>query len=80
VIPVYGFLEGDTIGLLVLADEQEPVAAMAAKVQVAARLRARLEGPLAVLVNGQPVELDATVHQAGIKPLDRVDVRRGGAA
>lgn len=76
-IPIYGFLEGDTIGLLILADEQELLAATAAKLQAAARLRAGLAGPLAVFVNGRPVELDATVQQAGIKALDRVDVRRG---
>lgn len=76
-IPVYGFLEGDTIGLLVLADEGELVAMTAAKVQAAARLRARLDGPIAVFVNDRPIELDTTVHQAGIKALDRLDVRRG---
>lgn len=63
------------MGLLILADEDERVAAMAAKVQIAARLRARLDGPLVVLVNGRAVDLEATVHQAGIRPLDRVDVR-----
>jgi hypothetical protein len=76
-IPVYGFLEGDTIGLLVLADEVELVAMTAAKVQAAARLRARLDGPIAVFVNDRRLDLDATVQQAGIKPLDRLDVRRG---
>lgn len=79
-IPVYGFLEGDTIGLLILADEHELVAAAAEKLQSAARLRARLEGPIEVLLNGRAIDLDTTVLQAGIKPLDRLDVRRGGAA
>jgi len=79
VIPVYGFLEGDTIGLLILADEQELLAVTAAKLQAAARLRARLDGPLALFVNGHAVELEATVQQAGIKALDRLDVRRRGA-
>jgi len=79
VIPVYGFLEGDTIGLLILADEQELLAMTAAKVQAAARLRARLDGPVALFVNGRAVELDVTVQQAGLQALDRLDVRRGGA-
>ena len=78
-IPVYGFLEGDTIGLLVLADEHELVAATAAKLQSAARLRAHLDGPVTVWLNGRAIDLDTTVHQAGIKPLDRIDVRRAGA-
>ncbi|HXU63051.1 MAG TPA: toluene-4-monooxygenase system B family protein [Polyangia bacterium] len=78
-IPVYGFLEGDTIGLLILADEQELLAVTAAKVQVAARLRAALDGPLALFINGRAVEPETTVQQAGLKALDRLDVRRGGA-
>lgn len=78
-IPVYGFLEGDTVGLLILADEQELLAVTAAKLQAAARLRAGLDGPLALFVNGRPVELDVTVQQAGLAALDRLDVRRGGA-
>ena len=79
-IPVYGFLEGDTIGLLILADEHELVAATAAKLQSAARLRARIDGPLVVLLNGRALDLDTTVHQAGMKALDRLDVRRGSVA
>ena len=79
-IPVYGFLEGDTIGLLILADEHELVAVTAAKLQSAARLRARIDGPVAVLLNGKAIDLDTTVHQAGIKALDRLDVRRGSGA
>jgi Toluene-4-monooxygenase system protein B (TmoB) len=77
VIPVYGFLEGDTIGLLILADEQEPIAATAAKVQAAARLRVQLDGPVVVVVDGQEVDPGVTVQQAGLKALDRIDVRRG---
>lgn len=76
-IPVYGFLEGDTIGLLILADEQEPIGATAAKVQAAARLRVQLDGPVVVVVDGQEIDPRVTVQQAGIKALDRIDVRRG---
>jgi hypothetical protein len=38
-IPLYGFLEGDTIGLLVLADEEETLASLADKLQSAASVR-----------------------------------------
>jgi len=39
VIPLYGFLEGDTLGLLVLAEEDETVLELARKLQNAANLR-----------------------------------------
>jgi hypothetical protein len=32
-IPLYGFLEGDTIGLLILAEEGDTIAALAQKLQ-----------------------------------------------
>jgi len=75
-IPVYGFLEGDTIGLLVLADEHETVADMADKLLSAARLRAGIDGPIVLLHAGREIDPELTVEQAGIKLLDRIDVRR----
>ena len=38
-IPLYGFLEGDTLGLLLLADEQETIAQVAEKLQRSSGLR-----------------------------------------
>ncbi len=74
-IPLYGFLEGDTVGLLVLANAKDTIATLADKLRKSARLRAEIEGPIAVLHAGQPLDLDATVEQAGLVPLDRIDVR-----
>jgi len=79
-IPLYGFLEGDTMGLLVLADGDDSIAELARKLQVAARLRAAIEGPVTVLYDGQPVDPLATVSDAGMQPLARFDVRRGPPA
>jgi len=79
-IPLYGFLEGDTIGLLVLANADDSIAEVARKLQVAARLRAAIDGPVTVLYDGKPVHAASTVSEAGIKPLSRIDVRRGPAA
>jgi len=75
-MPVYGFLEGDTIGLLVLADENETVSQLARKLQSAARLRAEVAEPFVVLHNDKVLRPDVTVAAAGIGALDRVDVRR----
>ena len=43
-IPVYGFLEGDTLGLLVLAEEGETVLELARKLQDAASIRVENSG------------------------------------
>jgi hypothetical protein len=74
-IPLYGFLEGDTIGLLVLAEEDDSIAEIARKLQSAARLRAAIDGPVTVLYQGQPIDPSSTVAEAGLEPLARVDVR-----
>lgn len=74
-IPLYGFLEGDTVGLLVLAQGKDTIAAVAEKLRRSARLRAEIDGPIVVLHGGQPLDLDGTVEQAGLTPLDRIDVR-----
>ena len=79
-IPLYGFLEGDTIGLLVLAEGDDSVAEIARKLQSAARLRAAIDGPIAVLYEGKQLDPLSTVSDAGLQPLARFDVRRAGAA
>jgi hypothetical protein len=79
VIPLYGFLEGDTIGLLVLAGENERLSVVADKLRASARLRAEIDGPIQLVFRGRPVQLDLTVAQAGISALDRIDVRRAEA-
>ncbi len=38
-IPLYGFLQGDTIGLLILAYENENIAALSEKLKIAASVR-----------------------------------------
>ena len=79
-IPLYGFLEGDTIGLLVLAEADDSVAEIARKLQAAARLRAAIDGPITVLYEGKPLDPLTTVSDAGLQPLARFDVRRAGPA
>jgi hypothetical protein len=76
-IPLYGFLEGDTIGLLVLAGENEPLHEVAGKLRASARLRAEIAGPIQLVFRGQALDLATTVTQAGLSALDRIDVRRG---
>jgi hypothetical protein len=74
-IPLHGFLEGDTLGLLVLAGEQDTAATLAQRVQEAAALRVAPRGRVRVWVRGRPLSESITVAAAGLQALDRFDVR-----
>jgi hypothetical protein len=79
-IPLYGFLQGDTIGLLVLAVPADTAADLCNKLQAAAALRVRpLENPV-VLYAGRTVAADVTVADMRLGPLDRFDVIPGPQA
>jgi hypothetical protein len=81
VIPLYGFLEGDTLGLVVLARPEQSMAELAAALALAAHVRVAPTGRLAVLVGGQRCADTVTVADAKLGPLDRFDViheRDGG--
>ena len=73
-IPLYGFLEGDTIGLLLLGGEDETVGALAARLQAAARLRVAPRARVAVIYKGATLDDDMTLARAGLAKLDRFDV------
>ncbi|HEY2728609.1 MAG TPA: toluene-4-monooxygenase system B family protein [Polyangia bacterium] len=74
-IPLYGFLEGDTLGLLVLVGEQDTAAELARKLQDAAALRVAPAAHVRVWVRGEPIAPAVTVSAAGLQALDRFDVR-----
>ena len=76
-IPLYGFLEGDTVGLLVLAEEDETILELARKLQDAASLRVARRDRVQVLYNGKTMDPTMTVAQAGLQALDRFDVISG---
>jgi len=73
-IPLYGFLQGDTIGLLVLADEGDTVLALARKLQEAASIRVARNDQMDVVHGGKLIDPALTVAQAGLQALDRFDV------
>ena len=74
-IPLYGFLEGDTMGLLVLAEADETLGALARRLQESAVARVAPRAPLWLFVGGKLQESHVTVAEAGLGPLDRFDVR-----
>ena len=73
-IPLYGFLEGDTMGLLMLAREAESVAQLADRLQKSASLRVATRARVRLLYRGREIDPRMTVLQAGFEPLERFDV------
>ena len=69
-------MEGDTIGLLIVADEQESVGSLAGKLRDAASLRVNGAGCTEVVYRGTVLDPDSTLAQADFKPLQRFDLRR----
>ncbi len=73
-IPLYGFLEGDTVGLLVLAEEGETILGLARKLQDAASIRVARADEIDFVYDGKTIDPGLTVAQTGLQPLDRFDV------
>jgi hypothetical protein len=73
-IPLYGFMEGDTVGLLILAEETDTVRTLGRKLQDAAAIRVRGIDRFQVLYNDKTIDPGLTVLQAGLQALDRFDV------
>jgi hypothetical protein len=75
-IPLYGFLEGDTLGLLMLAQPETTLGALAQQLCAAARMRVDIGPHLAILVNGVEFDPRLSVGDANFVPLQRFDVRK----
>jgi hypothetical protein len=73
-IPLYGFLEGDTVGLLMLAEEDETILGLARKLQDAASIRVARNEKIDFVYGGKTIDPGLTVAQAGLQALDRFDV------
>ena len=73
-VPLYGFLAGDTLGLLVLVHDEDRVHTIAEQLQLAACVRVAPRAQAQVYFRGQRLDPRLTVSKAGLAPLDRVDV------
>jgi hypothetical protein len=73
-IPIYGFLQGDTMGVLLLADESDTAETLARKLIAAASVRVRPSSELRVLYRGRAIPANTTLDRAGVEALERVDV------
>jgi hypothetical protein len=77
VIPLYGFLEGDTIGLLVLANEDDTIDELAHRLATSASVRVRPKARYAVVHDGRVLAPSSTARESGLAALDRIDVVDG---
>ena len=73
-IPLYGFLEGDTLGLLVLAQEDDTILELARKLQDSASIRVVRSEQVQLVYEGKIMDPALTVGRAGLQALDRFDV------
>lgn len=73
-IPLYVFVRGDTLGLVVLAPEAETVDDLAQRLSRAAAPRVALDGRLRVLHRGKLLNGQMSLQEAGVAALDRVDL------
>lgn len=78
-VPLYGFLQGDTLGLMVLVYDHQTVRDVALCLQEAACVRVRPTADAQVFFHGKALDPSQTVAEAGLGPLDRVDVVPGAA-
>lgn len=73
-MPLYGFLQGDTVGLLVLIHDDESVAEIVVKLQAAAAVRVPPRSRMAVYHQGRRLDPGLSLATAGLSALERVDV------
>jgi hypothetical protein len=73
-IPVYGFLEGDTMGLVILVHSYERIEDFANRLQQAANVRVPKREKVGVKYRNEFLDPKATLKSIGIGPLERLDV------
>ena len=73
-VPLYGFLRGDTIGLVVLVQDTDLISAVAASLQQAASVRVAPRPGASVYWRGERLDPALTVGETGLSALDRIDV------
>jgi hypothetical protein len=73
-VPIYGFVRGDTIGLVALVHDHQTVAELAACLQQAASVRVAPKPRAKVYYERRLLDPKLTVAEAGINALERVDV------
>jgi hypothetical protein len=74
-LPLYGFVEGDTLGVLIFAEATDSVGSLAVKLRDAASVRVKPNSQLIVVYKGARLDPGITIGEAGLTPLERFDLR-----
>jgi hypothetical protein len=73
-VPLHGFLHGDTLGLVVLVHDHQRVRELADSLQQAASCRVAPRARVRVIFGGRALDPEATIAECGLGALDRIDV------
>jgi hypothetical protein len=73
-VPVHGFVRGDTLGLVVLVQDTDSIAQLGQALLGAATVRIGPATRLRLYHRSRELSLDDTVARAGINALDRIDL------
>lgn len=75
-IPLYGFLEKDSLGLLIMAYEEDTVKDLIQKTQQAAIVRVQPQANMQLTYKGKILLPEQTVKEVQFKPLDHFFVTK----
>lgn len=73
-VPLYGFVQGDALGVLVLCKDTDSVRELADNLGQATAVRVEYRGGARVYRAGRLLDPGLTVAEAGLTALDRVDL------
>lgn len=73
-LPLHGFVPGDTCGVLVLVDRQATVATLAGLLAQAASIRVTPTAAYTVSWRGRVLDPNLTVAATGLASLDRIEL------
>jgi hypothetical protein len=79
-VPLYGFVRGDSLGVLVLCKDTDSIQELAENLGQATTVRVEPRGVARVYRSGRLLDPGLTVAEAGLSALDRVDLVLGGAS
>jgi hypothetical protein len=74
VMPLYGFVQGDTMGVVVLGRLDGTVADLGADLLRAVGVRINRQGPYQLRAGERRLEPDAVLRTQAMAPLDRIDL------
>ena len=75
-VPLYGFVEGDTMGVLVLTSPDMSLAQVQQTLSESASLRVDPEGSWCLVAGERQLPPELTVADVGLTALSRIDLKR----